>query len=307
MSKNVIQLKLEGRFKFVAIRPDGTERLLADWGRNLILDSGLNRLGTDGAWDTCRVGSGSTAPATSQTALTTPVAASTTVVSNTGGVNSPTNTYAWARQVYRFAAGVAAGNLSEVGVGWSGGLFSRALILDEEGDPTTITVLSDEVLDVSYEIRAYPVMTDQTMVVNISGVDYTFTVRPCSFQGNLGTGGWPAMLNSLMSAGLTNAAAIGVGAYGADSTLAAVSAMSVNGTALVGPSTAPRSFRSAYSSGSYLRQCRIEYGLGEGSASFGGFTFLSYAGIYQAVVSPVIPKSGANSLRLDFSFSWARA
>ncbi len=44
-----------------------------------------------------------------------------------------------------------------MGIGWnanpSGALFSRALIVDAEGDPTTIAKLADEQLDVEYEFR----------------------------------------------------------------------------------------------------------------------------------------------------------
>lgn len=53
--------------------------------------------------------------------------------------------------------GVAAGNLSEVGMGWgNSNLWNRALIKDINGNPTTITILSDEYLDVVSEIRIYP-------------------------------------------------------------------------------------------------------------------------------------------------------
>jgi hypothetical protein len=56
-----------------------------------------------------------------------------------------------------FRSGVAAGNISEVGLGWdNSNLWNRALIKDANGDPTTITVLSDEYLDVVSEVRDYP-------------------------------------------------------------------------------------------------------------------------------------------------------
>src|SRR5690606_33028436 len=62
-------------------------------------------------------------------------------------------------------------------------LFSRALILDDEGNPTTITVLEDEFLDVSYEFRVYPPESDVMGQVNIGGVDRD-TVRRAALVTN---------------------------------------------------------------------------------------------------------------------------
>ena len=68
--------------------------------------------------------------------------------------------YRWAKVTWRFGQGVAAGNISEVGLGWgNSNLWNRALIKDANGNPTTITVLSDEYLDVVSEIRDYPTLS----------------------------------------------------------------------------------------------------------------------------------------------------
>lgn len=314
MKKPTIHLGLEGRFKFVATKLDGSQRVLADWHENLILDAGLERLGTDGVWDRCYVGAGNTAPAAGQTALVSPVASTTNVTAIAGGTNTPTNTYCFARQTYRFAAGVAAGNLSEVGVGWATGLFSRALIKDEEGDPTTITVLSDEFLDVTYEARMYPVMTDQVFTVTINGTPYEFTARPVRFSGNHGSGNleWPTRLAALLSNGMIaaggGAGASAMQAYGTDASLAAVTASSINGTQLVsnGSTGNASNFIGSYASGSYERSIRTTFGIAAGSSAFGGFVVISYCGDYQMVVDPPLPKDGTKVLTLDFTVSWGR-
>lgn len=305
-TKQNIKFELEGRFRFVAIRPDGSERVLSDWSKNLILDGGLNRLGQGGAWDRCYVGSGNTAPAVGQTALSAQVAFSDNVIVQTGGTDSPTNTHAWARRTYRFTAGQAEGNLSEVGVGWSGGLFARTLIKDELGDPTTITVLDDEILDVIYEVRAYPVLTDQVAVVTISGVDYEFTIRPAYLSGSPLIGGWPYSLVNLMGSGFitANAVTMNATAIGADAALAAITAASISGTPVASSPTP--SFRSAYSNNSYQRQCRLTFSISQGTVPFGGFMLYTNVGIYQMTVEPTIPKDGSKTFALDFSVSWAR-
>lgn len=306
---NVLKIGLEGRFKFTAVRPDGTERILADWHQNLILDSGLNRIGTGGCWDRCQVGTGTTTPAEGQTALAAPLATTSTVQGTQGGTDTPTNTYAWVQRVYRFGVGVAAGNLTEVGVGWATGLFSRTLIKDSGGTPTSITVLADEYLDVTYEIRAYPTMTDQTFSgVDISGTPYTFTVRPGQFSGNASNSGtWPADLSAMMSAGVTSVGgtSFGLSAYGSGAALAAVTGL-ISGTQTVSSSSTTHAFRSSYVENSFKREVRATFGLTAGTAPFGGFYLSSSMGTYQMVVSPNIPKDDTKVLTLDIDVSWAR-
>ena len=85
---------------------------------------------------------------------------------------------------FRFGQGVAAGNLTEVGIrsdaGPNSALFSRALIVDSGGNPTTLTILSDEYLDVTYELRFYPEMNDQTYDLTLYGENYSVLVRPAN-------------------------------------------------------------------------------------------------------------------------------
>ena len=149
------------RFKLVA-RKASTEEITreTEWFKNIVLDTGLNRMSV-GTWiDRVRVGSGNSTPVASQTQLDNTIA-STTTIQAVGSVTRQTTTspyYVAASRTYRFAEGVAAGNISEVGCGWGAGLdlWNRALVKDLNGNPTTITVLSDEFLDVIVEVRYYP-------------------------------------------------------------------------------------------------------------------------------------------------------
>lgn len=93
---------------------------------------------------------------------------------------------------YRMAAGNP-GNYSEVGVGWNqnpqGALYSRALILDEYGNPSTITVLPDEYMDVIYTVEGHPSLEDLTGTFVLNGVRHTvvsrlaYGTRGCFFGG----------------------------------------------------------------------------------------------------------------------------
>lgn len=184
MSDLQVTLALEGLYQFTIRRADGSIREQTHWMKNLILNDGLNRIGAGGIGLFCRVGSGSTAPSVTDGGLQTVVASTSTVISDTQGVQPTTPptlpAYRWLRRTYRFGEGVAAGNLSEVGIGWDTGMFSRALILDPGGNPTTITVLSNEFLDVTYEARCYYPQTDSTFNLNLGPSTHTVTRRASS-------------------------------------------------------------------------------------------------------------------------------
>ena len=86
---------------------------------------------------------------------------------------------------YRFGAGVAQGNVAEIGFGSSNGrdysyypLFSRALVLDEFGSPSAVTVLADEYLDVSYVLTFTTDIADVPFTMNLSTGSVSGVLRP---------------------------------------------------------------------------------------------------------------------------------
>lgn len=282
-----------GWFKIEATRPDGTRRVLADWFPNLILDGGLDRMGANSdylSW--CQVGSGSTAPVAAQTALVNRIAGTNTGQKSVSGAQASAPYYGWYRRTYRFAQGVAAGNLSEVGVGWatSGSLFSRALILDGGGSPTTITVLSDEVLDVTYELRRYPGTVDLTGTVVLDGVTHNWVSRAAGVTDSWHwTGTWQ------MAPDWTAAHTGDIGT---------VTALNPSGTGEI-MSTTPL----AYSSGSYARASTVSAGLNQTNLSGGIRSIVigcGRAGRYQIQFDPAIPKDNTKVLSLTIQHSWAR-
>lgn len=313
MSTGKVNLQMAGRFKFVAHKKDGSSRVLADWFDNLMLDAGLERLGTGGVLGRCAVGTDSTAPNVSQTALVGFLASTTTINATSRGV-APDQSYVFVRFTYRFAEGVAAGNLSEVGVGWANdAMFSRALIKDDLGDPTTITVLSDELLDVIYEVRIYPDLSDKVFNVDISGATYEFTLRPCHVNPWEGIaaaneGKWGYELSEFLTGGFvsTGGSLRTAQAFSTNATLREYWQETNGGTSLGGPGMAGRGFITAYETASLERKIRYTFGLDSGSSPFGGITFFSRCGSYQSVIDPPIPKDHTKVLTLDLTFSWGR-
>ena len=184
------KIRMEGFYSFKVSNSKGESRdlsgIIAEDHKNLILDVGLNALGTTSVVSACKVGTGVTPVAVSQTDLATPLAITSTLQSSSTGRNSTAPYYTWGRRTFRFGQGAAAGNLTEVGVTYGGGssLFSRALIVDSEGNPTTLTILSDEWLDVTYELRIYQDLVDKTFNITLLGVDHVVTVRPANVTTN---------------------------------------------------------------------------------------------------------------------------
>jgi hypothetical protein len=197
MNMKKIQIKqnigMSGRMKLeVQNAKTGEITKKTDWFNNLILDSGLNMKGDTGPASACHVGSGTTPPTESDTALENFIASTNNTIGpgvtpraiDAGVQIEEFPYYGWATQGYTFSAGAAEGNISEVGItnndflSSSGPLFSRALVLDENGNPTTIEILSDEILRVFYELRLYMPMADNIYDIELDGTTYTLTTRP---------------------------------------------------------------------------------------------------------------------------------
>lgn len=155
-----INNEVGARFRLIA-RKASTEEITREtgWFNNIVLDTGLAQMSV-GLWiDRCCVGTGNSTPVATQTQLDAFKASTTTTqgVAESGMQVTTLPYYDWLRVTYRFGEGVAAGNISEVGMGWANAsLWNRALVKDVNGNPTTITVLADEYLDVITEIRVYP-------------------------------------------------------------------------------------------------------------------------------------------------------
>jgi hypothetical protein len=294
-----LNTQLAGRYKIEAFDVvTGQHRVVADWFDNVITDIGLESMATGGPIQACRVGSGSAAPLATDTQLQSQIASTSSVNSFADGSTSSSPYYRWFRRTYRFAIGAAAGNITEVGVGWGSSgatLFSRALIKDGNGTPTSITVLSTEVLDVTYELRVYVSEADTVQTINISGTNYTFTLREMYIAQAYSIASFPnAGMAYLQNYILTRA-------YNGPL-----------GTLIGGPSgafsEADRITVDNYSANSKRREITLEWGLNSGNlANFiQSFSIaLTYSGV-QIGVSPVIQKTASKIFRLKIAYSWAR-
>lgn len=293
--------RLEGRFKLQRIKATTGEVVQTLEFKNLITDIGLNRMGSGGVSTYTYVSTNSTPPSVLDTTLAGFLVATSTDQSTVDSNTSSSPYWYETTKTRRFAAGVAAGNLTKVGIGWAANpanaLWSSALIVDGLGNPTTLTVLSDEFLDVAYTLRYYPPTTDSTFTVVIQGVTYTLTSRAANITSRIAN---TAQTMSIVGS---------VYVYGGPCVLGAVTGSITGNTSSADAGT---TVAAAYTSGSYQAKSVLTVSLTSGNVA-GGITALQLTpntGMLrcatQMVVSPAIPKDATKALSLTFAVSWSR-
>ena len=294
---------MSGRYKLAAVTAEtGEVREETPWFDNLITDAGLERIGANGVGTYCMVGSGSAAPTVTDTTLATWVAATSGVQTASEVVATAAPRYVAQRKVYRFAVGVAAGNLTEVGIGWTTtAVFSRTLIKDGNGNPTTLTVLPSEFLDVTYEFRLYCPEADTPLSVTLAGTTHTGVIRA-------------ALVSDAASWSPTYVLSDGMGAaYGSTAlngysgaTLGAQTGVPTGATASGSGGTYSVA---GYVAGSKKRTITCTVGLNDLNLAGGlnaAFLRPLRAGAFQMSFSPPIPKTASQTLSLTFELSWDR-
>lgn len=323
-----LNVGVAGKYKFEAFKQDangieieGSRRVAADWFDNLITNAGMDGLGTTYVTSlilACRVGTGSTPAAVTDTALVSQLAATTTINTVASGAASTAPYYGWLRRTFRFAAGIAAGNVSEVGIATTttgGILFSRALIVDGGGTPITLTILSDELLDVVYEYRVYPPTADIAWgPLTISGTSYSGVIRASNVT-SLGTDPAAWVPHGFSGGGSGQGLLIWrtstYGAAHATQTLGAVTTIPAGTGYPMGASTGAGTTEftaSTYTPGNYYRDHTLRYDLNQGNVpgGIGSLYFSTYMGQWQLNFTPVVPKTASHRFTLSIRISWAR-
>lgn len=309
-------ITMAGEFRLRVMRPDGRCRIDTGFFPNLITNLGLNRPGAGTNYGAISVGTGNATPLVTDTNLQARIATTATDQGSgyTASVGTPGDVdwYTAYTLTLRFAQGAAAGNLTEIGVTtnatpWP--CYSRALILDGGGSPTTLTVLSDEFLDATYRHRWYAgagVINDVPSTISISGTDYDIVLRRAEVDG--GGNAWRPDWNwtSIINA-------FGQTAY--NGAIGAITA-TPSGTA---SSDSSRS-NASYVTDTFVRGHTCVWGLNNGNLAGGISAFQAQVGggrvppgsggsssaSYQFSVDPPIPKTSAQILTMNYQSSWAR-
>lgn len=293
-----IKTHFEGIYSFKAINIETGEARdlgsVAD-SPNMIVRSGLNAMGDSNELiRTCVVGTDSTTVSVEDTALGAQIASTTTIQTETYGAQSSAPYFRWYRRTFRFAQGAAAGNLAEVGIKVDDGrLFSRALIVDSAGNPTTLSILADEYLDVTYEFRTYAEIADNVINLTVNGTGYTATLR----SANVTSG------SNYQLYGISNSL------Y--NSSLHILYNGSI-GTVTGNPSgesySHGRSLRGSYVPNSFERTFIFSAGLNNANFTGGikSLYLITSQGNFQVEFNPAIPKNNYMILTTDLTLQWSR-
>ena len=311
-----MQVGLHGEVKVIVKRADDTVRLDTGFFPNVITNLGLDAIGNDNdLFNFCAVGGGNSTPLNTNTKLDNFLAVGSQISSESKYDYDPvrdTEFYKCSKTVgYRFT-GLDNKNISEVGLvgDYASGqhpAYTRTLIKNSAGEPTVITVLSGEILELQYRLwQVFDVKDkDQVVTAMIDGVEVPFNVkiRLAGVGGNLG-GSW------------SYAAVVGQGVmYGGSSS----SNSHRFGTGELGEITGQNSGLTsvyglsweAYQPSTYKRKFYVNASITEAVHPIRSFLFFTGLGAYQVRFGTVdgdlpIDKTNQDILQLGFEMSWGR-
>lgn len=294
--------KLEGIISVCVCDKQGNPKYKNHF-KNLITDLGMDAAVSQGLVllaQYCGFGTGSQTPTVSDTSLAAPfgdrLAYSSTSTGNSSG--SPV-WYSYCRTNYIFPAGSVTGTLAEIGffsAPTGGTMWSRSLVKDSNGNPTTVTVLSDEIVYVTYEVRKYSPSSDVTgtfsLSVNGTPTDFTYTVRASRVNTTQTSGEYWYGCAALGGEG-------SVLAYETDALGSVTNYPS--GSAVSGTAT-----ESSYVAGSFTQeiQCIFDPAVANFNTGIGS---LEVDKGFQISFSPKLPKNSDRRLVLPVNITWSRA
>lgn len=297
----IIPVRFAGEYQVQVLKADRTVRYHSHWMPNIVTNAGLDRVGSGSSFlNECHVGTGTVAPQAMDSALEEHVAGTNDRKDVSSGRLAEAPYGGRYQASWEFGVGAVVGNMSEVGVGWdSDGLFSRALFVDSAGEPTTITVLEDEILYVTYRLFNYAPEEDETFAFSMPSGSRMATVRPA----DLGNGGYRS------GWGIQNGVE-----FGSHGDYRAVARDGVLGDEFSTPSGAGAEASSggsakSYSVGSYERDTEFYWDLSQANFETGVSAFLFFSqglGVYQFSVDPPIMKTDADLLSMTFRTKWGR-
>lgn len=287
------------------------------WSENLIPTRGLELCLSGGVHTNsnlrCLIGTGSNPPAMSDTALQNKFAQTEGTVPFSIARQWQTSVAPYwykATAVYRFAAGTFNNtNITEVGTEQyysAGALFSRALVLDANGNPAAVTILADEYLDVT--VDKYLIFPETSGSFNqlIDGVPTAFgyTIRPLGMS-NANWGDNSNFTAPLIQPGAAENQNYSVGYSGASFNLPTSSVMVGTQNGRFGNTTGSP----AYVPGSLKRKIRFNMGLTQGNAAGGinGMHFDVSCFQWQMLLDQPVPKVATKTYYIEFEITMANA
>ncbi|MCT8857539.1 hypothetical protein K5M76_09590 [Shewanella xiamenensis] len=175
MSELCVTSKLYGKFKFIVTHADGSKTESNEFD-NLILNNAFSNSNVS-ELSVCAVGSGTTAPSVTDTALVSQVGSLSGIGTGAAVTTTWEGTLATVgrKNTYSFTAGAIVGNISEVAIYSAivSRIAVRTLVKDLNGNPTTITLTAGDQLSVEYTLFVKIETRPPAQTLNINGVDYS--------------------------------------------------------------------------------------------------------------------------------------
>lgn len=274
---------------------------------NLITNGGLDAVGSGLAWSRMHLGTGTTPPSFTDTALTTfGVNVSPSNPSVTQGYAPSSPYYGMCLYTWTSAVGGATGNWTEIGVSnqnTTGNLWSHALILDNTSSPTVFTVQADEQFQGSYELRLYAPSSDILTSITLGTNTYDTITRALRVTNNAWAPSWQnastAYGRFYPRVGIPTS---NTGFYSGG--IAAVTEAAPAGTGLA--STSGTNAASSYSSGSYTRDTSLSMGSGQAVGSWRTIAWRMATAELQVQLDPALTKLTTEEVIFNMRMAWAR-
>lgn len=281
---------------------------------NTITDAGLNGYGkgTANLLGRCMVGAGTSIASTTATGMGSVIASVNGAGSGQVQLLAPVEPE-WSAGVklkYRFEAGSITTPISEIGIcnrkdhgATDFVLWSRTLITDANGTPTSLTILADEYLDVYYILNLHLDLTDKASSFDLNGVNYNYTARAAMVQSSL---------VNVADGNLHFANGITIKNVFNGNTLGQITESIREYTKSANPSCSVS--LSPYIDGTFQRDCIAEIATGNGNID-GGILGLEIGPngngnqlhVYsQIALDKAIPKDSSKSIKFTLRSSWGR-
>lgn len=300
-----IKVGLEGWYGMQAIKRGRVVREYWFPEHNLITDLGLDRIGSAGANSIYRymhVGLGTANPDGAQVQLSNFLAnVTTSQPTTTSGNSGAPDFYAWRRFEWTSGIGDLGNNiLTEIGVSGQTGnglLFSRDLIRDAEGDPSSFPIQDDEQFRGIYELRIYAPQSDNPASVMIGANPHDTITRAL----DVNSGNWGAVNPGQVGVNFAANTIVGHSqAYSGD--LVAITATNPSGS--LGSATSVST--QDYNNGDHYRDRTTVWGISTGNGNIRTVTQGFNCCKFQVRYDPVIEKTSDQTLVLNQRVSWAR-
>jgi hypothetical protein len=317
MKKNHLEMGLKGRVLWELLNSSG-ETIQHGEQDNLILNSGLDAFAQNngstfsGFRSYLALGTGSTAPAVSQTALTAETGSRS--ILNDGFSSEETQTltsdvpddkFVWETRIVRTVTIATAVNLTEFGFSAnnSGTLSIRELFRDGANNPITISAQPGNIIKITHILQVRIPLNPATLNLVIAGANGGTHAVSATFFHN-GTLTSQSGMMSVFSPASTNISFVDVGN----------TTSTANNTGLVIGAGAYRSGQCTllgYTNGSYSRTKRCFFTPAQNNTAHGGWVMFdattNQAGFKMIKTSGTYTKQATDTLNINLTVSWARS